>query len=610
MSELNSAQQAIQRDRSALVSELIAHGAKFKGHACTCIFHDDSHPSAVVKCCDDGAYRVFCFVCQSPSGGTACWDVFDVRAKVRGCALGDVLKEVREYESVVEKPKTVYPSLEVIIKHYSDVEAVYKYTHPETGAVELAVIRYRKDGLKRFAQCSPQDSGWIAGRPEGKMPLYNRKRMLSAESVCVVEGEKAVHALAEIGIVATTAPMGAGKAGEADWSPLKEKKVFLWPDNDPIDEKTGVSVGVEHMKAVQTILETLKCRLYWIEPTGLELPAKGDAYDFLQKNGGTKDDKAIAVRLVLNNAKELDIAGEIKERIIAMAEGRWRNIAWPNWDGLSTNAQALLPGMLTAILGDPGSTKSFLLLQAFCHWHLIGEEVALFALENDRQYHLQRVLAQLEGNSHLTDTEWVRNNAKKALEHYENQRDILNSFGRVITTSPNKIVTHDTMIKWIDAQCQAGAKILGIDPVTALEPTGKPWIDDQRFIFNAMEILSRYGARLIYVIHPKLSNDKNGTALTRMAGGASYPRFSHTVLWIRRTEDGSVVNGTVWPHGGMQVQGSYNRTIKLAKANNGIGAGGTLAFMFNSDSLTLTEVGAVFKEEHAPRAAKKIFNDD
>lgn len=607
MSELNSEQTAIQRDRGAIESELRAAGARFKGtSSCTCPFHEDTNPSAMMKKGSDGVYRFHCFVCL--------WhgDVFDVRAKVRGCDLAEVLKEVRPYEQVVEKPRPrIYASLEEIIAHYSNVEAVYKYTHPETKAIELAVIRYRKETRKAFAQCSPRDGGWVAGRPEGKLPLYNRSRVVDADEVCVVEGEKAVHALTDVGVVATTSPMGAGKSGEANWSPLKGKTVYLWPDNDPTDEKTGLSVGIEHMKAVQAILEAMDCRIYWIDPAGLELPAKGDAYDFLQKNGGTTEDKQVAIKLVLSNAKELDIAGEIKERIIAMTEGRWRNIPWPEWDGLTAKAQALLPGMLTAVLGDPGSTKSFALLQAFCHWHIIGEHVALFALENDRQYHLQRVLAQLERNSHLTDTEWVRNNAQKALAHYENQRDILNSFGRTITTSPNKIVTHDTMIKWIEAQCQAGAQILGIDPVTALEPTGKPWIDDQRFIFNAMEILSKYGARLIYVIHPKLSNDKNGTALARMAGGASYPRFSHTVLWIRRTEDGGTTNGRVWPNGGMQQDGSYNRTIKLAKANNGIGAGMTLAYMFSAESLTLTEVGMVCEETRSTtRGARNIMGDN
>lgn len=606
MSELNSEQIAIQHDRSAIEAELKAVGAKFKGQAgsCTCPFHEDTNPSAMVKKGSDGAYRFTCFVCL--------WfgDLFDVRAKIRECSLSDVLQEVRSYEQVIEKPKQrIYASLDEIIAHYSNVEAVYKYTHPETKAVEFAVIRYRKETRKAFAQCSPLDDGWVAGRPQGKLPLYNRSRVKDAEEVVCVEGEKAVHALADIGVVATTSPMGAGKSGEADWTPLKGKNVYLWPDNDPIDEKTGVSVGVEHMKAVQTILETLDCRLYWIDPSGLELPAKGDAYDFLQKNGGSTADKKIAIKLVLKNAKELDIAGEIKDQIVAMGEGRWRNIAWP-WDDLTYQAQALLPGMLTALCGDPGSTKSLLLLQAFCHWHIVGEQVAYFALENDRKYHLQRVLAQLEQNSHLTDTEWVRNNTEKALQHYENQRDILNSFGRTITTSPNKIVTHDTMIKWIDAQCQAGAKVLGIDPVTALEPTGKPWIDDQRFIFNAMEILSRYGACLIYVIHPKLSNEKGGATLTRMAGGASYPRFSHTVLWIRRVDEGGVVNGQVWPHGGMQHQGSYNRVVKLAKANNGIGAGGTIAFMFHPESLTLSEVGMVMKDEPAYRGSRNIHSDN
>ncbi|MBA2703120.1 MAG: hypothetical protein H0U60_04620 [Blastocatellia bacterium] len=50
----------------------------------------------------------------------------------------------------------------------------------------------------------------------------------AADYVVVVEGEKAAHALTEGGIIATTPPGGAGKAGKADWTPFAKKVVGQW----------------------------------------------------------------------------------------------------------------------------------------------------------------------------------------------------------------------------------------------------------------------------------------------------------------------------------------------------------------------------------------------
>lgn len=598
---LDPAQQALRCDRSALVSELKNAGATFKGSkTCTCPFHDDKHPSAEVKQHSDGHYLFICYVCM------LYLDVFDVRAKHRGCDVGDALKEVREVSTpapVVQK----YRSLEAILAGYPKAEATYKYTNPETKAVELAVIRLVVDGKKKFLQCSPNGEGWVMKRPQGKMPLYNRCRIADCGAVVAVEGEKAVHALADVGIVATTSPMGAGKAKEADWSPLAGKTVHLWPDNDPVDEKTGVSTGEAHMRDVQAILEGLNCKLYWIDNRSLGLPPKGDAFDFLKACQGTREDKAIAVKLVLDEARGVDIAGELEAKLALIVDGQWRNLAWP-WPELTEIAQALLPGTLTAVCGDAGATKSFFMLQAFWHWHVAGEKVALFELEDTRDYHLQRVLAQLEQCSSLTDSLWIQNNPGKALEHFNRQRDILSSFGKCLTAAADRTVSHDEILAWLEQQCQSGATVLGIDPITAAEPNGKPWIEDQKFVFKAKEIMSRHKARLIYVIHPRISNGKLGPGLSSMAGGAAYPRFSHSALWLTREDDGPI-NGMV-SRLNEKHMATWNRTLKITKARNGTGAGFTLALFFEPESLCFREVGVVLPEEKKERKGKRKLSYD
>jgi hypothetical protein len=408
--------------------------------------------------------------------------------------------------------------------------------------------------------------------------------------VIVVEGEKAVHALYDIGVVATTSPMGAGKAKEADWSMLEGKKIYLWPDNDPIDERTKRQPGIEHMKDVQSILETISCELYWIEPSGLELPPKGDVVDFLQANQGTAEDQRMAISLVLDEAQPLGAAQELGERFQSIIAGDWVNIEWP-WPMLTSEAQSLLPDTVTAVCGDPGAGKSFALLEAFWNWHCAGRKVAIFELEDDRVFHLQRVLAQLENNAQLTDIDWVRNNGEVAMASHENQKDILGSLGKVIWDAPDKQVSLTELADWFETRCAEGFEVSIIDPVTAAVASDKPWIDDQKFIFRVKTTAKKYHARLIYAIHPRVANGKVGASLSRLAGGAAYARFSHSVFWINKFEKER--SEKVWsaPTGSRQV--SFERSMKISKARNGRGAGAELAFHMNAGNLCFEEYGSV-----------------
>jgi len=573
-------QEALRQSKSDLVSAL---GVSLRGTACKCPFHDDSHASASVHYDKDGCWRFHCFVCQWKG------DVFDVRARMEGRTVGDVLKDSRpEPES---KPR-VFSTLKELAATYPNVEEVYKYRNPETTVIEMAVVRYYPvvGGKKQFAQCSPVQGGWAKIRPPAKLPLYNRKRVIASDTVIVVEGEKKVHALHDIGLTATTSPMGAGKAKEADWAIMDGKSIYLWPDNDAPDAKTGKVSGIAHMQDVQQILEKMNTQLFWIDPAGLDLPVKGDVVDFLERNQGDLADKKIAVELVMQEAQPLGAAKELEDRLQSIMSGDWVNIEWP-WPMLTAEAQALLPDTVTAFCGDPGAGKSFALLQAWWQWNLMGEKAAIFELEDDRVYHLQRVLAQLEQNAFLTDTQWVQQNPERARESLANQRDIIDSLGKVMWDAPDKQVSTSDLANWFEARCQEGFKICIIDPVTAATTSEKPWIDDQNFIFKVKTTAKRYHARLIYAIHPRISNGKVGASLSRLAGGAAYPRFSHSVFWLSKYDKEKM--GQVWRAETGTRPVSFERGLKISKARNGRGAGTELAFHLNTGTLCFDEYGSI-----------------
>src|SRR5687767_11280794 len=102
--ELTQEQIYLRQDRGAMISTL---GVQVKGKSCKCIFHDDRHASASVFTDEQGTIRFKCHTCDW-SG-----DVFDVRARIEGRSLGDVLKEGRP-----DPKPTLYPSLDAILRTY------------------------------------------------------------------------------------------------------------------------------------------------------------------------------------------------------------------------------------------------------------------------------------------------------------------------------------------------------------------------------------------------------------------------------------------------------------------------------------------------------------
>ena len=75
-------------------------------------------------------------------------------------------------------------------------------------------------------------------------PLYNIPNIVASEKVIWVEGEKCADALNEIGYTATCTMGGAGmlsrkSASRFDFSPLRDKELIIWGDNDNAGRKVA-----------------------------------------------------------------------------------------------------------------------------------------------------------------------------------------------------------------------------------------------------------------------------------------------------------------------------------------------------------------------------------
>jgi hypothetical protein len=161
--------------------------------------------------------------------------------------------------------------------------------YDENGELLFQVVR---KAPKKFLQRRPdKQGGWIWKIGDARRVIYRLPEIIAAvaadRTIYVVEGEKDVHALERMGLVATTNPGGAGK-WRADYSKyFLGADVIIIPDNDDVGEK--------HAKQVQAALRHIADRVRVLVLPGL--PDKGDFSDWVDA-GGTRADLEAMVPVV------------------------------------------------------------------------------------------------------------------------------------------------------------------------------------------------------------------------------------------------------------------------------------------------------------------------
>jgi hypothetical protein len=117
--------------------------------------------------------------------------------------------------------------------------------------------------------------------PAVRLVLYRLPELLAAPAgqfVFIVEGEGKVEALRAIDVLATCAPMGAGKWRKEFGAFLAGRHVVILPDNDGPGRKHGKEVA----EALQGVAASV--RVYDLP----DLPPKGDIVDWLKVGGNDK----------------------------------------------------------------------------------------------------------------------------------------------------------------------------------------------------------------------------------------------------------------------------------------------------------------------------------
>lgn len=569
-------------------------------HVWCCPFHTDRTPSFKVNL--EGQFFK-CFGCGVNG------DVFDYYSQMNKCSLADtvlrlgervnirmdgspnpiLLKPLLQQPSTVARkaPLRIFATMDEVVKFVTTSftgkdDIVTRYSYGELSVFRLDFLK----GKKRFLQVRAVDGGFSFGTPSSLLPAFKADELNGAKDVLVLEGEKCVLKAIEYGFTATTSSGGSGAAHRTDWQLLGGRVVTLWPDND--------EPGMKYAAKVTEILQELtpRPRIRTVNPEIFGLPSGGDICDFVKEfeaAGKTRDEIRAGIQAVLDRATEFGVVAELHRELEDAINGTRCNLSTP-FPILDQHVNGLIPTGIVLLGGQPGSTKSFVALQIVRHWVNSHVPCAMLLLENDITHCLRRALAQICANSHVTYDKWCRDNAELLRIYQKSAGNELRALAEVLTVLPDNVSpTYDVILDWIEQQLTKGARVVVIDPITAMQSSAQPWNDHSKFIWGAKRMVSKAKASLFCVTHPVgQAGAKHVPGLDDIAGGKSFIRFSQTVMLLQAYDtQQSSIKGL---HG--VSTGINNRTIAVWKSNNGYASRGMkFLYMFDQATLLTKEIG-------------------
>lgn len=208
------------------------------------------------------------FHCHETGTGGGVLDLISLKAGVTKAGAAQWLKD----RGLIDDEPRQQPARQIL--------AAYKYLD-ERGQHLFDVVRYQP---KDFRQRAPDGSWTTKGI---RRVLYRLPQIMAAPAgatVYLVEGERDVHDLESVGLLATTNPGGAGKWRDEYAGALAGKRVVILPDND--------APGREHAAKAEASLRKAQISCAVLELTGL--PEKGDVANWLAKGNSVAELEALA----------------------------------------------------------------------------------------------------------------------------------------------------------------------------------------------------------------------------------------------------------------------------------------------------------------------------
>ena len=560
---LDKNQVAFRADRASIVRAILeAKPESVVNHKgeCLCPFHEDRRPSASIYQSECGAWKLKCKTADCGFHG----DVFDIQQRAYGKKLGDILTECRDLPITIGVPPKPYVKPvrrydRDQIDRFPNVKSVYEYHNPD-GKIHGLVIRSESNGGKRFIQARPDGESYILKGPSAPHPLYRAGSIEAASTVLVVEGEscveRGIEGYADPSVAFTTSMGGAGKAALCDWSPLAGKRVWLWPDNDAPGAIKGISPGIAHMESVCDILLNLTppATVYWIDPTELNLPIKGDLVDYCDDQ---PDDHAaiagvmagatlVVDALTLNEAPVADaVVNEPMVEDEAVADDLTpvvvRKHAAPTFRELQVLHPKLRPPVIHGMLRIGESMNIVAPPKAGKSWLVLDLALSIASGRDWLGYKVEKgdVLVldnELHPETSVNRVPKVADARGISLSEYADELCIENLRG--------KLTDINAMKPYFDAIKPSEYKVIILDALYRFQPTGMD--ENSNNGMTAMyNTIDRYADQLgccFILIHHTTKGSQAGKAITDMgAGGQSQSRAADDHMALREHEEEGVM---------------------------------------------------------------------
>jgi hypothetical protein len=240
-----------------------------------------------------------------------------------------------------------------------EIAAVYDYTDENSGLL-FQIVRFRPKGFR--TRRPDGQGGWIYGL-EGVQPvLYRLPRVIAADTVLVVEGEKDVQTAERLSLperwAVTSSPFGAGQWRDQYSRVLAGKAAYICPDTDKAGRDHLMQVGLSLIGKAREIRvvalpSTVKDLSEWIEG-GADAAAFGTLLSNAESFDFPRDDSEL-VRNVRPLADAMALACRLRgvafERRLPVGPGE---LAAAERGFLPHEVAPLMPGWISPDSnGDP-----------------------------------------------------------------------------------------------------------------------------------------------------------------------------------------------------------------------------------------------------------------
>ena len=234
-----------------------------------------------------GYYRLRCPAHSGMDRNLSIWDGTDGRVGAKCHSHNCSYRDIMAAFGIETRGRSRHPPCPACGKSSEFLEALYE--HPPSRGKRCVHRRPCGGPGCDWPDCDGRAGKhvWGPGSPKGCLVLlWGEDR--EGDALVVVEGEKAAQALLRFGLEGVTPVSwrgGAGKESQADWSPVKGRRLVLWPDNDSQGRLAMAQVALLARAAGATEIRD-------VDPA--ELPAKADAADVTAERARELIDAATA----------------------------------------------------------------------------------------------------------------------------------------------------------------------------------------------------------------------------------------------------------------------------------------------------------------------------